>query len=130
MYPLMFPAEPSVEVFVNGSRIGLLQEYSLTEKTEVIPVRGFGESAPACLLSGTTTYALTLKRLLLDRSEIPLQFSPYGLKDFRLVIRDGRRTLDLSGCRWTSVSESYRLGDSLVEELQLSALSCARGVLG
>ena len=130
MYPMIFPAEPSVEVFLNGNRIGLLQEYSVTEKTEAIPLRSFGENTPLGLLSGTKIYTLNLKRLLLDRPEIPLQYSPYGLKDFRLVLRDGRRTLDFSGCRWNSVSESYRLGDSVAEELQLTALSCVRAVLG
>lgn len=130
MYPLMFPAEPSVEVLINGNRIGMLQDYSVTERTTVYPQRGFGSNTPAALLPGEISYSLTLKRLLLDRLEIPLQFSPYGLKDFTLTIREQRRSLTFSGCQWTLIKESYSLGQSLLEELQLSAKSCTRAVLG
>ena len=121
MYPLMFPAEPSVEVFINGARVGLLQEYSVTIKANVLPLRSFGKGKPTTLHSGETTYAVTLKRLLLDRPELPLQTMPYFLEDFSLEIREQCRGLRFQGCRWTLIKESYCLGQTLLEELELVA---------
>ena len=125
----MFPAEPAVEILINGRRIGLLQEYSVSQKTAIHAPKSFGSNSPAALLPGEVSYAITLKRLLLDRVELPMQFAPYGMKDFTLTIREQQRSLTYSGCQWTLIKESYQLGQSLLEELQLVALRCTRQVL-
>lgn len=129
MYPMMFPAEPSVELFINGTRIGLLQEYSVAEKTAVHVLRGYGSNEPAALQPGEAVYTVTLKRLLLDQLELPMQFSPYNLKNFTLSIQEQRRGLAFQGCQWTLIKESYSLGQTLFEELQLVAKSCSRTVI-
>lgn len=123
MYPMMFPAEPSVEVFLNGARIGLLQEYSVEIKNDIIPLRGFGSAKPATLHPGAATYKVKLKRLLLDRLELPLQTMPYFLENFSLEIREQRRGLRFQGCQWSLIKESYCLGQTLWEELELVATS-------
>ena len=126
MYPMMFPAESSVELFINGTRIGLLQEYSVTEKTTVHTLRGYGSNKPAALQPGEVVYSVTLKRLLLDRLELPLQFSPYNLRSFELTIQEQQRGISFQDCQWTLIKESYSLGQTLFEEMQLLAKSCSR----
>ena len=121
MYPMMFPAEPSVEVFINGSRIGLLQEYSVAIQTDVRPLRGFGSGKAAAIHSGATSYTVKLKRLLLDRLELPHQPMLYFLEDFTLEIKEQQRGLRFQGCQWALIKENYCLGQTILEELELVA---------
>ncbi len=125
-YPLIFSAEPSVEVFWNGERVGLIQEFTVSRNAECLPVWGFGDELPGTVYSGKTSYTVVLKRLLLDRQELPAELSAFDLKEFTLELRLQTRRLTFSGCRISLLRESYQLGQNVVEELQVSAASCKR----
>lgn len=126
MYSLTFPAVPPIKIYVNGRRMGMLQEYEVTTKTDVTPLHAVGTSRVQGFQTGTTHYSVILKRLLLDRTELPVQYNPYGLTDFTLVLRSSLQSIEFSGCRWTRVRESFKLGQTVAEELELVALSCKR----
>ncbi len=128
-YSLLLPRESGLQVLINGTALGALQDYELVEKTELFPVRAFGCSEPVALVPGEKSFRLTLKRLLLRHPELPQLSSLYDLTDFTLEILDGGQSLTLTGCRWCSTKEHYVLAQGAVEELQLSACSCTRTTL-
>lgn len=129
MYPMIFPAEPTLQVFINTQRIGLLQAYEVRSSFELTPICARGNSKPLTLLTTGQQFCVTLKRLVLDYDNIPPQPNPYALTNFQLVIEDKRQRLQFSGCHWTELLESYALGQTVAEELRLTANACIRTAL-
>lgn len=126
MYSLIFPAVPALEVSINDRRMGMLQEYEITTKTEVTPLYALGKSSVQDFHTGAKHYSVILKRLILDRQELPAQHDPYSLSGFTLLLRSNLQTLEFRDCQWVRVRESYKLGQTVAEELELVALSCRR----
>lgn len=125
-FPLNLSAEPEVTVLLNGERIGLLQEFTVSRSVVCTPLWGFGDALPGAVYSGKRSYSVVLKRLLLDRQELPAKLSAFDLKDFTLELRLPTRRLSFSGCQTSLIKESYTLGQNVVEELRVSAASCKR----
>ncbi len=128
-YAQFLPREQTLQVFLNNEALGSLQDYRLEERREQLAVRAFGLSEPVAFVPGEKSFHLTLKRLLLNRPELPAWQNLYDLTDFTLRIQDAGRSLSLGGCRWCAVTESCTLAQGLVEELQLTACSCSRTAL-
>ncbi|MBQ3216602.1 MAG: hypothetical protein IJB35_02165 [Oscillospiraceae bacterium] len=126
MYPLIYPAVPALEISINGNRIGMLQEYEITTKTDITPLYVLGNSRVQDFQTGTKYYSITLKRLILDRKGLPSQYDPSNLTGFTLVLRSNLQTMEFGGCHWVRIRESYKLGETVAEELELVALSCLR----
>ena len=74
MYPLIYPAVPALEISINGNRIGMLQEYEITTKTDITPLYVLGNSRVQDFQTGTKYYSMSV----LDHEGNRLWYANFG----------------------------------------------------
>ena len=122
------PLAPTLNVAVNGKRLGMLQSCRERTVSELRTVAAIGTSEIVALLPAKTHYVITFKHLILDRACFPERVALHGLCDFTLNIGDEHLDVCYTGCQFASLSSYNEAGDVLIEEAEIHAAS--RTVVG
>lgn len=129
MSDVIISPAPAIEVRVNGQLLGMTQSVQTKVETTPVVVHSFGAREPAAVINGKRTYSVTLRRLLMDRTQLPNQTAASGLDEFSLSLSDGVMETTFHGCRVTRENTSYEAGKLVIEELEIQAKGRAWSVL-
>lgn len=114
---------PGLSIKINGSPVGLVHDFREQMTVDVTPAAQRGSNLPAGLHAGSVRYRVKLNRVLLDNPLLIDTFTPYGLHGFTLSIVGQCRTVQFTGCEFTSVTTHSEAGSSLIEEAELLAVN-------
>ena len=117
------PTSCDIWLELNGRKVAVVQSYHCKSTRSSASVEAFGESEPVATREGPQHHVIELKRLYATDSAIADGLNFYELKDFSLVICKPDRRVIYSGCQWSSIEESAKLRETVVETLTLVARS-------
>ena len=116
-----FPTSADIYLELNGKKLAVVQSYSAqTSKTSSV-VEAFGESEPVATIPGQRKHTVVLTRLYATDEASRDGLSFYDLEDFNLVICKPDRRIIYSGCQWQDLSETGKLGDMVLEKVNIVA---------
>ena len=116
-----FPTSSDIYLEVDGTRVAVVQSYSAKASKSSTAVEAFGEDEPVATIQGPQNHVIELTRLYATDSAIADGLDFYGMKDFSLVICKPDRKVIYSGCQWSAIQESAKLGDMVAEKLTVVA---------
>ena len=116
-----FPTSADIYLEVEGKRVAVVQSYSAKATKTSRAVEAFGEDEPVATIQGPQNHVIELTRLYATDSAIADGLDFYGMKDFSLVICKPDRKVIYSGCQWSAIQESAKLGDMVAEKLTVVA---------
>ena len=116
-----FPTSADIYLEVEGKRVAVVQSYSARATKTSRAVEAFGEDEPVATIQGPQNHVIELTRLYATDSAIADGLDFYGMKDFSLVICKPDRKVIYSGCQWSAIQESAKLGDMVAEKLTVVA---------
>ena len=116
-----FPTSSDIYLEVDGTRVAVVQSYTVKSTRTSSAVEAFGESEPVATIPGQASHVVELKRLYATDEAIRDGIDFYSLSGFSLVICKPDRKIIYSGCQWNSISEAAALGGTVAEKLTLVA---------
>ena len=116
-----FPTSSVIYLELDGKKVAVVQSYTAKATKSSQSVEAFGESEPVATIEGQRKYTLELTRLYATDDAVSDGINFYDLKDFSLVICKPDRRVIYSDCRWSSIEESAKLRETVVETLTLVA---------
>jgi hypothetical protein len=116
-----FPTSSDIYLELDGKKVAVVQSYACKATRTSTAVEAFGEDEPVATIQGPQNHVIELTRLYATDSAIADGLDFYGMKDFSLVICKPDRKVIYSGCRWSAIQESARLGDMVAEKLTVVA---------
>lgn len=117
----IFPTSSDIYLEADGRKIAIVQSYSVTAKKTEKAIEAFGESQPVATIVGQPSYVIQLSRLYATDAAISDGISFYELSDFSLVIVKPDRRVVFTGCNWSRIGEDGRLGETVAEQITVSA---------
>lgn len=121
MIASQFPTSADIYLELNGKKMVVVQSYSAqTTKTSSV-VEAFGEDQPVATIPGPKKHTLTLTRLYATQEAAREGMNFHDLEDFNLVICKPDRRIIYSGCQWENIGESGKLGDMVLEKVNIVA---------
>ena len=121
---MTIPMSHDIYLEVNGKKVAVVQGYVAKSTRTGREVEAFGESEPVATISGQNRYTLELSRLYATDEAVRDGISFYELEDFSLVICKPDRRIIYSGCRWSEIQETGKLGDPVAEHV--TVIACKR----
>ena len=115
------PTSCDIWLELDGKQVAVVQSYRCKTTRDSATVEAFGESEPVATMEGPQRHVIELKRLYATDKAIADGLNFYDLKDFSLVICKPDRRVIYSECRWSSIEESAKLRETVVETLTLVA---------
>lgn len=115
------PTSCDIWLELDGKKVAVVQSYHCKTTREASTVEAFGESEPVATMEGPQKHVVELKRLYATDKAIADGLNFYDLKDFSLVICKPDRRVIYDQCRWSSIEESAKLRETVVETLTLVA---------
>ena len=116
-----FPTSSDIYLEVEGKKVAVVQSYTAkTTKTSSV-VEAFGEEEPVATIPGQRNHVIELTRLYATDEAIRDGLNFYELDDFSLVICKPDRRVIYSGCQWSTIGESGKLGAMVVEKITIVA---------
>ena len=121
MIASQFPTSADIYLELNGKKMAVVQSYSAkTTKTSSV-VEAFGEDQPVATIPGPKKHSLTLTRLYATQEAAKSGMNFHDLEDFNLVICKPDRRIIYSGCQWENIGESGKIGDMVLEKVNIVA---------
>ena len=102
--------------FVNNLKIGLVRSARESIKTEIYPLRCFGEAEPSEFANGSKSYEIVLKR---EQSGDAIDFAMYD--EFTLRIKRANSIVVYDSCRCKSIEIERMAGEPMLEVITLTA---------
>ena len=116
-----FPTSSDIYLELDGKKVAVVQSYACKATRTSTAVEAFGEDEPVATIQGPQNHVIELTRLYATDSAIADGLDFYGMKDFSLVICKPDRNVIYSGCQWSAIQESAKLGDVVAEKLTVVA---------
>ena len=116
-----FPTSSDIYLELDGKKVAVVQSYACKATRTSTAVEAFGEDEPVATIQGPQNHVIELTRLYATDSAIADGLDFYGMKDFSLVICKPDRNVIYSGCQWSAIQESAKLGDMVAEKLTVVA---------
>ena len=116
-----FPTSSDIYLELDGKKVAVVQSYACKATRTSTAVEAFGEDEPVATIQGPQNHVIELTRLYATDSAIADGLDFYGMKDFSLVICKPDRKVIYSGCQWSAIQESAKLGDMVAEKLTVVA---------
>ena len=116
-----FPTSSDIYLELDGKKVSVVQSYACKATRTSTAVEAFGEDEPVATIQGPQNHVIELTRLYATDSAIADGLDFYGMKDFSLVICKPDRKVIYSGCQWSAIQESAKLGDMVAEKLTVVA---------
>ena len=116
-----FPTSSDIYLELDGKKVAVVQSYACKATRTSTAVEAFGEDEPVATIQGAQNHVIELTRLYATDSAIADGLDFYGMKDFSLVICKPDRKVIYSGCQWSAIQESAKLGDMVAEKLTVVA---------
>ena len=116
-----FPTSSDIYLEVDGTRVAVVQSYTVKSTRTSSAVEAFGEPEPVATIPGQANHVVELKRLYATDEAIRDGIDFYGLSGFSLVICKPDRKIIYSDCQWSSISEAGTLGAMVVEKVTIVA---------
>ena len=116
-----FPTSSDIYLELDGKKVAVVQSYACKATRAGTAVEAFGEDEPVATIQGPQNHVIELTRLYATDSAIADGLDFYGMKDFSLVICKPDRKVIYSGCQWSAIQESAKLGDMVAEKLTVAA---------
>lgn len=116
-----FPTSSDIYLEVDGTRVAVVQSYTVKSTRTSSAVEAFGESEPVATIPGQANHVVELKRLYATDEAIRDGIDFYSLSGFSLVICKPDRKIIYSGCQWSSIGETGALGAMVVEKITIVA---------
>ena len=116
-----FPTSSDIYLELDGKKVAVVQSYACKATRTSTAVEAFGEDEPVATIQGPQNHVIELARLYATDSAIADGLDFYGMKDFSLVICKPDRKVIYSGCQWSAIQESAKLGDMVAEKLTVVA---------
>lgn len=116
-----FPTSSDIYLELDGKKVAVVQSYACKATRTSTAVEAFGEDEPVATIQGPQNHVIELTRLYATDSAIADGLDFYGMKDFSLVICKPDRKVIYSGCQWSAIQESAKLGDVVAEKLTVVA---------
>ena len=115
------PTSSDIYFEVNGRKVAVVQSYTAQTTKSSTTVEAFGESEPVAAIPGQSKHQLELTRIYATDEAIADGINFYDLEDFSLVICKPDRKIIYSGCQWSSIGETGKLGAMVVEKITIVA---------
>ena len=116
-----FPTSSDIYLEVDGTRVAVVQSYTVKSTRTSSAVKAFGEPEPVATIPGQANHVVELKRLYATDEAIRDGINFHDLEDFNLVICKPDRKIIYSGCQWSSIGETGALGAMVVEKITIVA---------
>ena len=116
-----FPTSSDIYLEVDGTRVAVVQSYTVKSTRTSSAVEAFGESEPVATIPGQASHVVELKRLYATDEAIRDGIDFYSLSDFSLVICKPDRKVIYSDCQWSGIQETGTLGDMVLEKVTIVA---------
>ena len=116
-----FPTSSDIYLEVDGTRVAVVQSYTVKSTRTSSAVEAFGESEPVATIPGQANHVVELKRLYATDEAIRDSIDFYSLSGFSLVICKPDRKIIYSGCNWSAIQETGALGAMVVEKVTVVA---------
>lgn len=111
---------PVFSLALNGTPVGLVQNFQEQVQTEVRPIRAIGQNTPVAMHPGANSYTVRLTHLLLDETRLAALGSPHTLHHFQCSLSGAGRAVTYTDCEFTSLTV-HGATDSTFEELSFRA---------
>ncbi len=121
MANMTFPMSSDIYLEVNGKKVAVVQSYTVLATRTSREIEAFGENEPVATIAGQRKYKLELSRLYATDEAISDGIGFYDLTDFSLVICKPCKRILYSWCRWSSIEEIGKLGETVADHLTLVA---------
>lgn len=116
-----FPTSADIYLELDGKKVAVVQGYTAKASKSSKNVEAFGESEPVATIEGQRKYTLELTRLYATDDAVSDGINFYDLRDFSLVICKPDRKIIYSGCQWSAIGETGKLGAMVVEKITIVA---------
>lgn len=116
-----FPTSSDIYLEADGKKIAAVQSYRAVSEKNGRVIRAFGQSEPVAVVTDTPYYRLELTRLYATDGAVSDGVDFHGLKDFSVVIVKPDRRIVYTGCNWSGIEESGKLGTNVAEKLRAIA---------
>ena len=104
--------------FVDGIKLGLVRSAREYIKTEVYPIRAFGEPEGSSAAAAGKSYEIVIER---EEAEDAVNFAIYD--EFTLRLKRGNDAVVYGSCRCKSIEIKHTAGEPRVEVITLTATS-------
>ncbi len=108
--------DTDVQVFANNVQIALVRSIIENVKTQMYPLKAFGEPQPLSVTPGGRSYEIVLTR---EESADGVDFTL--LDEFDLSLKKSSSVIVYSNCRLESAEIVRKAGEPLVEKLRFTA---------
>lgn len=108
--------DSDVIVYVDNVKVGLVRSITEYVKTEMLPLKAFGETQPVSVSPGGKSYEVVLTR---QESQDGLSFSLFD--DFTLRLKRARSVVVYTRCRVKSDEIVRTAGEPMLEKITLTA---------
>lgn len=108
--------DSDVQVFANNVQIALVRSITENVKTQMYPLKAFGEPQPLSVTPGGRSYEIVLTR---EESADGVDFTL--LDEFSLNLKKPASVIVYSNCRLESAEIVRKAGEPLVEKLRFTA---------
>ncbi len=115
------PTSSDIYLEINGRKVAVVQSYTAQTTKSSVAVEAFGEEEPVATIPGQNQHLVELTRIYATQEALADGIDFYGLEDFNLVICKPDRRVIYSGCQWSKIGETGRLGASVLEKITLVA---------
>ncbi len=116
-----FPTSSDIYIEVEGRKVAVVQSYTARTTRTSSVVEAFGEEQPVATIPGQRTHVVELTRLYATDEAIRDGLDFHELSDFSLVICKPDRKIIYSGCQWSAIGETGKLGAMVVEKITIMA---------
>ena len=116
-----FPTSSDIYLEVDGTRVAVVQSYTVKSTRTSSAVEAFGESEPVATIPGQANHVVELKRLYATDEAIRDGIDFYSLSGFSLVICKPDRKIIYADCQWSAIQEEATLGSMVLEKVTLVA---------
>ena len=115
------PTSSDIYLEINGRKVAVVQSYTAQTTKSSTAVEAFGESEPVAAIPGQHQHLVELTRIYATDEALADGIDFYGLEDFNLVICKPDRKIIYSGCQWSAIGETGKLGTMVVEKITIVA---------
>ena len=121
MKTMGFPTSSDIYLEIDGKKVAVVQGYTARSTKTSSVVEAFGEREPVATISGQCTHVIELTRLYATDEAARDGLNFYQMQDFSLVICKPDRKVIYSGCQWSTIGETGKLGAMVMEKVTLVA---------
>ena len=121
MNDIAFPTSGDIYLEADGVRLAVVQSYTAKSTRTSTAVEAFGEREPIATVPGPEKHVIELTRLYATDEAIRDGIDFFKLSGFSLVVCKPDRKIIYSGCQWSAIGETGKLGAMVVEKITIMA---------